>query len=169
MFNKYNQIHRAEVDVENTTAAYAAQESIGGLLEFDVDVGTGVQVFGATIRDIILREIGTQAAAMNLYLFGEKPKVILDHASVDTLDTADYDMMSVGNGTSLDAGLYKSLTSADDGDLRRLAKPNVNIDVKLVPADPTENNKFWGYLVPQGAVTFPVADVLKLSLDHWID
>jgi hypothetical protein len=148
---------------------YSADQVIGGLLEIDIPVGTGVTVKGVTIRDIILREIGTQGAAMKLYLFGTKPTVLLDHASIQGLALADVDDESVNSPIDLPAGLYKAHVATDAANIRRLGKPNVNEDIKLAPLTADDDNKFWAYLTPTGSVTLGAADVLKHTFDYWVD
>ncbi len=61
-----------------STGAYAAGDSLGGLLEFDVHSAGG----GGRITDFYLEDEHEQDAAITLYFFDKKPTVIADNAAV---------------------------------------------------------------------------------------
>jgi hypothetical protein len=168
-FNKYNNLKDTALVVANDDQAYSDGDVIGGLLEFDIFVGTDVDVYSILMRNVVLREKGTQKGNVTLYLFGTKPTAIADHEDFADLLEADIDLLPPGND-GLTFSSYVAYTTADGGNtVNRSIRANQNFDVKLAPVDQDDDaNKFWGYLVANATITYPSASVLQLTPDYWI-
>jgi hypothetical protein len=61
-----------------STSAYAAGDSLGGLIEFQIPSAGG----GGRLTDFYLEDEHEQDAAITLYFFDKKPTVIADNAPV---------------------------------------------------------------------------------------
>lgn len=168
-FNKYNNLKDSKLVVANDDQAYSDGEIIAGLLEFPIVTGTDVDVFSILMRNIVLREKGTQKGNVTLYLFGTKPTAIADHGDFADLLEADIDLLPPSNDGITFSSYVAYSTSDGGGTVNRSIRTNQNFDVKLAPVEKiTDANKFWGYLKANATITYPSASVLQLAPDYWI-
>jgi hypothetical protein len=147
------------VDVPNGTAAYAANDVIGGLLPF---TGIGInrdneKSFGF-VTDLYLREIGTQAAACDVYLFHTVPTSIADNAAF-ALTAAELDTAFAK--VSIASSDYAVVPQDGGGTIEWAHKANLN---HMFPAN---DGNLYAYIVPTGTPTFAAGTALGLKLGVW--
>ena len=129
-----------------STGAYAAGDSLGGLIEFDVRRAGG----GGRLTDFYLEDVGNQSAAMTLYFFDKKPTVIADNAAVlSGLALADIQ----ANILTKALVTYEVMNS-----IGKVHLSHIEQDFE------STSGKLYLYAVMDGIITYPAATNISMSI-----
>lgn len=133
------------------TAAYTANDVVGGLIEIDVASAGG----GGVVGQVELIDDANQKEPYILYLFREKPSVIADDAAYAP---AVGDLIKQCGKIVIAAGHYETVNSNAWAQVKDL-----NIWYT------TTDGKLYGYLVAQDTPDYAAAGDLTLVVSVWAD
>jgi hypothetical protein len=152
-------IKRRAVTIANGTAIYAANDNIGGLVTFtDLAKNSQNEISKGYVASLHLQEVGSQAAAVDVYLFENAPTAVTDNG-VYSISSAD--LLKAFACISVASADYKTLTLAGGGTIKWAPKEN------LVYGFDKGDGSLYAVVIPSGTPTFGAASVLKMTLGVW--
>lgn len=154
---KENRVFDKKVTPTITAGAYSANDVVGGLLEFPVD---GTKDSGLIVRVQIV-DAGNVKAACKLYLFTEKPNVIVDNGAFAPNRAAQEAMLGPIPVAAAD---YVTINS-----IGRASHPPTVSDNLAIPFKLGSAGILYGYLVCDATPTYIAINNLTIRIIGVLD
>lgn len=147
----FNRTKTVRVPLTISTAAYTANDVVGGLITVDVGSAGG----GGILRKVVITDSDNKKAAFTLHCFDSAPATIAD---ADAFAPTEASLIARHDVVTIEAADYVTINSMAQAVVSDLA-----VDFEVY------NGYAYYYLVATATPDYDNADALTLTLTYWMN